>query len=483
MLLTLGTTDDDGIILGHNGDVDVGGHVWSNSKIDLSNPTHMVMNGGRVWAWGSCNRPGNIEMAPGVSPICNASTNPLFGGVKPKVALDPADPSLGHVADWQPAAAPASLVAAGVPRVRVEQDDAATRRLLQRRRVLRQDERVRRRHAEPGRLLPRTSRPATTSGSLDTNVTGACDASGQGVQIVFADSAHVKLSGTLTIPCGRSATAERAADRSVRPEDRHRPERTVHDHAATVRAADADRRHVLERRVAGATCSRRAAPPIRRTARTRRRRSPATTATSELTIGSFARDHGPALTTKATVSSVVVKVAHDETAGVNFQSATALKWGSCTVPLTPSRSSTATMYTSANLASQLTNCGFDQMPRVVWNLKRSGNRPTDTLHVDGAQIDVTWSQPGRAGAERLCRQGARHAGYCPLMSPPSNGKGNMVVQAVVYIPNNMFAGQVQQHRQLQDRHRADRAHARRRHQPEPRRFAGHRRGHAASHQR
>ena len=43
--------------------------------------------------------------------------------------------------------------------------------------------------------------------ALDKNVVGpACDASGQGVQIVFADSAHIKLSGTLTLPCGRSAT-------------------------------------------------------------------------------------------------------------------------------------------------------------------------------------------------------------------------------------------------------------------------------------
>ena len=153
VLLTLGQTDDDGIFLGHNGDVDVGGHVWSNSHINLSNPTHMVMNGGRVWAWGSCGRPNNIEMAPGISPICDASTNPLFGGVKPKVALDPADPSLGHVADWQPAAAPASLTQPAFP-LRVEQDDAATRRLLQRRRVLQHDELVRRRHAEPRRLLP-----------------------------------------------------------------------------------------------------------------------------------------------------------------------------------------------------------------------------------------------------------------------------------------------------------------------------------------
>ena len=76
VLLTLGQTDDDGVFLGHNGNVDVGGHVWSNSHLDLSNPTRMVMNGGRVWAWGSCNRPNNIQMTPGVTPICNASTNP-----------------------------------------------------------------------------------------------------------------------------------------------------------------------------------------------------------------------------------------------------------------------------------------------------------------------------------------------------------------------------------------------------------------------
>ena len=44
--------------------------------------------------------------------------------------------------------------------------------------------------------------------SLDTNVTGTCDATGQGTQLVFADSAHVMLSGTLTIPCGRKATAD-----------------------------------------------------------------------------------------------------------------------------------------------------------------------------------------------------------------------------------------------------------------------------------
>ena len=54
-------------MLGHNGDVNVGGHVWSNSDIELSNPTQMVMSGGRVWAWEDCERPDNIEMTPGLS--------------------------------------------------------------------------------------------------------------------------------------------------------------------------------------------------------------------------------------------------------------------------------------------------------------------------------------------------------------------------------------------------------------------------------
>ena len=40
---------------------------------------------------------------------------------------------------------------------------------------------------------------------LAKNVTGVCDAGGQGVELVFADSAHIKLSGTLTIPAPAGA--------------------------------------------------------------------------------------------------------------------------------------------------------------------------------------------------------------------------------------------------------------------------------------
>ena len=207
VLLTLGETATDGILWATTATSNIGGHVWSNSKIDLENPTHMVMKAGRVWAWGSCNRPGNIEMPPGVAAVCNASTKPEFASGKPKVALDPADPSLGHVADWQPAeAAPASFMQPAFPvctadnmtlqpGVYYDGDEFSTK--------LNACDNV---TLSPGVYY--LNFPAgKDEWGLDNNVVGpACDASGQGVQIVFADSAHIKLSGTLTLPCGRSAT-------------------------------------------------------------------------------------------------------------------------------------------------------------------------------------------------------------------------------------------------------------------------------------
>ena len=201
----------------------------------------MVMNGGRVWAWGSCERPGNIEMAPGLSPVCNASTNPPSAASSPRSRSTPPIPRSATSPTGSPRGGAGVVRAAGVPACTADNDDAAARRLLRRRRVLRPRlNALRQRHAEPGRLLPQLPRRQGRMATRHERRRPACDASGQGVQIVFADSAHIKLSGTLTIPCGRSATDQRSADRSVRPEDRHRRERSVHDDAATVSAADAD---------------------------------------------------------------------------------------------------------------------------------------------------------------------------------------------------------------------------------------------------
>ena len=236
VLLTLGTTATDGIILGHNGDVNVGGHVWSNSKIDLSATRRTwSMNGGGSGHGVACNRPGNIEMPTRASsPICNASTNPLRrrqaqGRARPGRSRRSATSPTGG-----PPAAPASLVQPAIPALRCR-----TTMTLQPGvyysgdEFSDQDQRVRQRHAEPGRLLPRLPGRRRRVEPRQRTSTGTCDASGQGVQIVFADSrAHQALRHAHD-PVRPQRDTERSADRALRPEGGHRRDWSVHDHAAT----------------------------------------------------------------------------------------------------------------------------------------------------------------------------------------------------------------------------------------------------------
>ena len=67
VLLTLGETATDGIISATTATSTSAATCGPTPRSTSSNPTHMVMKAGRVWAWGSCNRPGNIEMPPGVA--------------------------------------------------------------------------------------------------------------------------------------------------------------------------------------------------------------------------------------------------------------------------------------------------------------------------------------------------------------------------------------------------------------------------------
>ena len=136
--------------------------------------------------------------------MCNAST--VFGGTRPKVALDPADPSLGRVADWQPAATSPDSVSPAIPSC---SHNSATL--------------VPGLYRDPDLLSALTTTcsqvtlsagvyflvfpSSATPWSISKTVTGACDGTGQGVQLVFADQSKLNLTGTLSIPCGRSATA------------------------------------------------------------------------------------------------------------------------------------------------------------------------------------------------------------------------------------------------------------------------------------
>ena len=134
---------------------------------------------------------------------------------------------------------------------------------------------------------------------------------------MFADSAHVMLSGTLTIPCGRKATADgpligifglKAGVAATGPfTTTLRPSATPTQTQGTFWNSPS-----LANVLPGA------APTYPQDGTNAIASVTGNRSTSELTIGSFAATSGPAITTKATVSSVVVTVAHDETAGVGF---------------------------------------------------------------------------------------------------------------------------------------------------------------------
>ena len=154
VLLTLGETATDGIISATTA-------TWTSAATCGRTPRSISrtrrtwsMNGGRVWAWGSCNRPGNIEMPPGVAAGLQRQHEP-DSVAKPKVALDPADP-IARPRRRLAARGGAGIVrAAGVPGLYVPNtmtlqpgvyyggDEFSD-----------QDQRVRQRHAEPRRLLP-----------------------------------------------------------------------------------------------------------------------------------------------------------------------------------------------------------------------------------------------------------------------------------------------------------------------------------------
>ena len=113
---------------------------------------------------------------------------------------------------------------------------------------------------------------------------------------------------------------------------------------------------------------------------------------------------------------------------------------------------------------------------------QAGNQP-DNGSLDGVELSADSCRPDDQGQNGCVVKAPGASGYCPLISPPSNGKGNMVVQAVVYIPQSTFAGKFNNTGNFKIGTALIARYARHRHQPEPRRFAGHRRGHAASHQR
>jgi hypothetical protein len=149
---------------------------------------------------------------------------------------------------------------------------------------------------------------------------------------------------------------------------------------------------------------------------------------------------GPALTGNAQLSSVVVKVGHDETSRTTIPSGQSqLVWGSCAVSLnpTPTRSGSPTTYVSSNLASSLSSCAsFDPTKpiSVVWTVRTNAlSFSTQTIHVDGAQVEVNWNNPGVLAQSGCVIQ----VGGCSLVT--AGTATTVTTPDVIYIPENLLA--------------------------------------------
>ncbi len=432
-LLTLGTDPSEGITLSHNGTVRINGAVFSNSILSLANPTTLAVTGGPVWAWGNCVNAGNVVISsPSGSAQCNASAT--FGGVRPKVALDPADPSLGHTADWQPAAAaPASLVQPAIPACvanaatltpGVYYDPVALSALTTSCNTV---------TLGPGVYwldFPSSATPWTIS----KTVTASCDASGQGAQLVLANQAKFALTGTLSLPCGRRATANGpriALYELTAPIAGGGPYSTV---LRPTTAVDTNGGYFTAT-AANALPGAGGGYPADGTQATA---SVSKNKTAELTLGTFTNTSGPSLTAGAQLASVTVKIAHDEQSGMSLSPAPVLRWGSCSASLATTTSAGETTWTSANLTSTFATCASSSTATMslAWDASTPHN-PTQnwTADLDGAEVDVTWSDAG-IPAQSGCMT---TVGGCSVIDPGSNS-GELDASDVVYLPQDMFSG-------------------------------------------
>ena len=140
------------------------------------------------------------------------------------------------------------------------------------------------------------------------------------------------------------------------------------------------------------------------------------------------------------MSSVVVKLRIDETKSVNFQARDrTVKAGdgsTCTVAAHAGSSHRRPIVHVSQPRSSTDELRLRRRRTVRGHVhvKRSGTRRT-TGALDGvAARRRRGRSPGVPGARTAASSRRPAPAYCPLISPPSNGKGNMVVQAVVVHP-------------------------------------------------
>ncbi len=411
VMLALGQTPE-GILLGHDGNLDVDGSVFSNGVLNLAGsgtcpaptgPSCLNITRGKAWAWDACTRPANVTITnPASTVVCDAKntfpTTTLTDGILesdlvlpvastselpiadpfvpfvvrigkekvrvdgvgagragmragvatvshracdgrgydhttaathadnakvvlvPKVAIDPGDPIFGRENDWKRAGDPLSIVqpviqaacppgpgtsailypgvyydpstATGISRVTTT---CATTTL------------------KPGMYF--LDFPQSTVGwEIDKTVIAECEASGQGVQIVFGDKSTIDLSGILNIPCGRSAGSGPKIALYGLQDEVFPPAALVETVLRPSVATDTGTAPGGEFTATAANALPSAAPTYPQDG-TQAAAAIVNGDTAKLELSNFVVASGPVLPANADIESLTVTVAHDEAAG------------------------------------------------------------------------------------------------------------------------------------------------------------------------
>jgi hypothetical protein len=428
-LLTLAPSGQ-GITQTKNNTLLVSGDVWSNSYISVRD---LDVENGKVWAWNDTAGGGNCSTAKVTASggkDCNAHAT--FNDVVPPEGTDPGDPALGHSADWQPAAAPGPVqtptgcnLQPGVYVSGSALTNACNSTITLAAGVYYLN-------------FPSTDSTWTINGTLQGP---ACvNDNDPGAQLVLANHAQISNGGTIAIPCGArtSSTAPRIAIMGLKSTVGAGTDQTTVLRPAT--AADAGGGYFPSTGTHAASNAAHAGNGAYPQDNTVTRASIAqNNRTAKLQFNTFSVSSGPALLANAAITSLVVKVVHNESnTNLNFGATPAtLTWGGCAIALTPtpSHAATATTYVSNDLSAGLSGCVFDasSSPALTWNVKTTSGSAVN-IDVDGAQIEATWHDPGIA-AQAGC---TLHGGCDVIRSASPNGHDSFLVNDIVYIPQSSF---------------------------------------------
>ncbi|MGZ4766291.1 MAG: hypothetical protein ACXV6M_11605, partial [Ilumatobacteraceae bacterium] len=264
--------------------------------------------------------------------------------------------------------------------------------------------------------------------------------SDQGVQLVFANNSQLANAGTISIPCGSRATSTGPRIAMIGLENTIGGGANVNTILRPTTAVDAGGGYFP---ASGAFAASNAADSgngaYPQDGTQARASISANKKTANLQLNTFSASSGPALTANAAITSLVVKVAHDESnSNIDFTATPPqLVWGGCTVPLTPAPTRLASegLYVSNDLSASLSACSFDAStsPTLTWSAKTTSASAVN-LDVDGAQIEATWHDPGVPAQTGCVIQAA-----CNLIHSASpNGHDSFLVNDSVYIPQSSF---------------------------------------------